>query len=293
MTKGASGGVLCVGRVYCDLVFSGVPRLPSLGTEVFADSLALHAGGGAYISAAYFAALGRPTYLAATLAVDPFGATLRQHARNARIDVTLCTDAAPEDDPQITAVIVGARDRAFLTRASGVAARVPTLADLQARNITHLHIGELGTAQELPHLLDVAHRGGLSVSLDCGWQDAPDQAAATLIRKTDVFLPNEDELAHLTNTGIAIEGPVCVVKQGARGAYLRGGPSCPGQSVKVVDTTGAGDAFNAGFVHNWLDKADPMDCLRLGNACGAAAVQFAGGCGGTGRVRASEVLAAQ
>lgn len=63
--------VVCAGRVYCDLIFTGVPQMPVLGQEVFADELALHAGGGAFITAATFAALGLKTSVAATLPAPP------------------------------------------------------------------------------------------------------------------------------------------------------------------------------------------------------------------------------
>ncbi|MEM7568109.1 MAG: hypothetical protein AAF321_12840, partial [Pseudomonadota bacterium] len=53
------GAVLCAGRLYCDLVFAGAPRLPTLGEEVFCEGLTLDAGGGAFITAAWLAALGR------------------------------------------------------------------------------------------------------------------------------------------------------------------------------------------------------------------------------------------
>ena len=61
----ASPAVLCVGRLYCDLIFTDVPRMPTLGTETFAGGFELHAGGGAYITSAWLASLGHATALAA------------------------------------------------------------------------------------------------------------------------------------------------------------------------------------------------------------------------------------
>lgn len=293
MSNSTSGAVLCVGRVYCDLVFAGVPRVPSMGTEVFAEGLTLFAGGGAFISAAYFAALGRPAYLAATLSGPPFGSVLGDEAKAAGIDISLCVPAKAGDDPQVTAVIVGTSDRAFLSRTSGVAAPIPTVDDLLSRGISHMHIGELRTAIELPALLSLARKAGVTVSLDCGWEDMPDPNAAEIIAQVDVFLPNAHELAHLDASGIAINAPICVVKMGADGARIVGGAKRPGRKVKSLDTTGAGDAFNAGFLHNWLDGKHPERCLEAGNSCGAAAVQYAGGCGGTRALAALNNLAAQ
>ena len=71
--------ILCVGRIYCDLVFSGVPRMPSLGSEVFAENVTLHAGGGAFNTAAAFSALGRKTALCGVLPAALADPRLRGH----------------------------------------------------------------------------------------------------------------------------------------------------------------------------------------------------------------------
>lgn len=277
-------GVLCVGRAYCDLVFTGVPRSPSPGTEVFADGLGLHAGGGAVITAAYFAALGRPVWLAATLSTGPLGAVLDADLAALGVATDLCSRAAPGSDPQVTVVMVGQSDRAFLSRACGPAARLPDPSALKARGITHLHIGELATLVELPRLLDLARQAGLTVSLDCGWQDTVPAESAGLIGAVDVFLPNADEAAHLADAGLAAPfAPLTVIKQGAAGATAHTGDrtvSAPAQAARVLDTTGAGDAFNSGFLNCWLDKAPLRACLAAGNAIGAAAIGHAGGCTG-------------
>jgi len=55
--------VLCLGRTYCDIIFTGLADMPALGRERFAEDVAIAAGGGAYITAAHLAALGRPAAL--------------------------------------------------------------------------------------------------------------------------------------------------------------------------------------------------------------------------------------
>ena len=61
--------VLSVGRLYCDLIFTDLPRMPTMGTEVYAGGFGVHAGGGAFITAAHLAALGHPSALSAIPAV--------------------------------------------------------------------------------------------------------------------------------------------------------------------------------------------------------------------------------
>ena len=92
---GTGPGVLSVGRLYCDLIFTDVPRLPTFGTEIFAGGFGMHAGGGAAITAAHVAALGRPAYLAAILPDGALGAAVGAQLAGAGIDTRLCRSAPP------------------------------------------------------------------------------------------------------------------------------------------------------------------------------------------------------
>lgn len=82
--------VVCAGRLYCDLVFSGTGRLPTMGQEIFAEGLSLHAGGGAFITAAWLAALGRNADLVATLPAAPFEDTVRDQIARAGVGASGC-----------------------------------------------------------------------------------------------------------------------------------------------------------------------------------------------------------
>ncbi len=271
--------VLCAGRLYGDLVFTGLPRLPTPGTETFAGGASVHAGGGAFITAAWLAALGREARLAAVLPAAPFGAGVAAEIAAAGVIGAPLAPAPAGSDPQVTVVMAQGGDRAFLTRRAGPA--LPTI-DLSAPGLGHLHIGELATLAEMPGLLGEARAAGLTVSLDCAWDDDVTAAAAALVGAVDVFLPNAGEAARLGAFGVAPgQGrALWVVKDGARGATAHGpGPPVhrPARPARVVDATGAGDAFDAGFLDHWLAGAALADCLDRGAACGAAAVGRAGG----------------
>ncbi|MEM8849436.1 MAG: PfkB family carbohydrate kinase [Pseudomonadota bacterium] len=274
------GAVLCIGRVYCDLVFTGVPRDPIPGREVFADGLSLHAGGGAAITAGWLAGLGRPSELCAHLPAAPFDAPVARDLDQAGIGTALCAPAQTFE-PQLTVAIVRGDDRAFLTRAPGPAAPIPGLADLRSLGIVHLHVGELRTLLDHPGLLELARGVGATISSDCGWDDGLDASCAPLIAALDVFLPNEVEAAHLCALGLSVRpAPLTIVKRGAAGAEARQAGSSIMESapnVRVVDSTGAGDAFAAGFLCRWLDGAPVETALRDGVLCGAHAVTRPGG----------------
>ena len=275
----SGGAVLCAGRLYADLVFTDLPRMPTPGTETFAGGAALHAGGGAFITAAWLAALGREARLAAVLPAEPFGAAVAAQVRRAGVAFAPLAPAPAGADPQVTVAMARGGDRAFLTRRAGPA--LPPL-DLGAAGLAHLHVGELATLVEAPGLLAAARAAGLTISLDCAWDDAMTAAQAALVREVDLFLPNAAEAARLAALGVAPgQGrALWVVKDGARGATAHGpgGPvHRPARPARVVDATGAGDAFDAGFLDLWLAGAPLAACLDRGAACGAAAVGRAGG----------------
>jgi sugar/nucleoside kinase (ribokinase family) len=270
-------GVLCVGRVYCDLVFTDLPRLPTPGTEIFAGGLALHPGGGAAITAAYLAALGRPTHLAAILPAAPFGRPVRAALESLGVDCSLSQPAPAGSDPQLTVAMAIGEDRAFLTRDAGEA--VPPLDPdaIRAAGIGHLHIGELRTLAARPDLLDMARAAELTVSLDCGWDDDLTEEVGALIAQVDLFLPNATELDRLAALGVESRPrSATVVKRGAEGSEAEG-EQMPVRHTPVVDATGAGDAFNGGFVDAWLDGRGIARGLAAGNACGIHAVSHIGG----------------
>ncbi|WP_116597761.1 carbohydrate kinase family protein [Primorskyibacter marinus] len=274
------GAVICAGRLYCDLIFTGVPRLPSLGTEIYAAGLGLHAGGGAFITAAHFGALGRRAALAATLPGAPFDTIVSGDLAHAGLDLSLCRAAPDGNDPQITVVLTGAEDRAFVTRRSGPALPRLTAGDL--RGGRHLHIGELATLVECPWLIDAARDAGLTLSLDCAWDETLDaKGAVPLIAQVDVFLPNAVEAQRLVAAGLPPPwSNLDVIKRGAEGATAGHGDTeiaAPAIAVTPVDTTGAGDAFNAGFLNAWLDGAGTEASLRLGNDRAARAISGRGG----------------
>jgi sugar/nucleoside kinase (ribokinase family) len=275
-------GILCVGRLYCDLIFTDVPRLPSLGTEVYAGALGVHAGGGAYITAAYLAALGERSLLSGFIPRPPFGAAVATEIEDAGIDAAFCRPTAPGHDPQVTVSVATSGDRAFLTRRAGPAFPALAAADIAARGVRHVHVGELATLAERPGLVEAAREAGATVSLDCGWdEDLVPDGLAHLLASVDVFLPNAAEVRHLERLGL--EGPfapLTVVKRGAEGASaIAAGHEVhrPAIPVTAVDTTGAGDAFNAGFLSAWLAGRPLEACLAVGNTLGARAISGRGG----------------
>ena len=162
------------------------------------------------------------------------------------------------------------------------------LADTHFR---HLHFSGLVVDERMPALLRECHDGGIEVSMDC--QHREQTLAQPLVREIisqlDMFLPNAVEAQRLTGkdsldeaaTLLAELVPMLVIKDGAQGArcWWQGrcchAPALPGDPV---DTTGAGDVFNAAFIAAHLDGAAPEVCLRQGTVAGSLSTQGYGGC---------------
>ena len=286
-----AGKILCVGRLYCDLVFSGVPKMPVVGEEIFAKKLSTRAGGGAFITAAYLVAADQKVSLCSTIPSGPFGEVIEAEIQKSGIDWSQCLKASAETTPQITVAITTSSDRAFLTNRSGLAIPNTIAAAMDDTELSHVHIAELATLSEFPKLTQMAKDRGLTVSLDCSWDEIliREPASRELLKGIDVFLPNEKELRAL----FCIEGeisnhqaeilrhvPVVAVKRGENGADLITEASmttAPAIACEVEDTIGAGDAFNAGFISSWINGRPLYECLRAGNLNGAEATTHIGG----------------
>ncbi len=282
--------IVCLGRIYCDIIFTGLHEMPVLGQERFAQDVAIAAGGGAYITAAHLVSLGRPAALLTRLGTDPLSRGLDPELEASGIDLSFI-ERSGDAGPQPTVALVKDGERAFVSRRAG-GSRPSTLEQaLSARDVAHLHIAEFATLKDNPDVIALARSLGLTVSLDPSWDDhliRRDGDFFDICAGVDVFLPNVEEGKALTGESSAAEilrslrerFPLVVLKRGECGAMASWGASCASAEaipVNVVDTTGAGDAFNAGFLHSWLRTSDLEGSLAAGIESGALSVQSAGG----------------
>ncbi|MEJ6396131.1 carbohydrate kinase family protein [Gymnodinialimonas sp. 2305UL16-5] len=287
--------VLCAGRLYCDLVFTDLDAAPAAGREVFAGGLNLRAGGGAFITAAYLGREGLEAGLITTRPAAPFDQLLDQEIAGAGITAHFVDGTACEA-PQVTVAFPQNNDRAFLTRRVGAA--IPPLSALP--KAAHLHIGELTTALEHGDLIPMARAAGMTISLDCAWDAAAlgQPGIAQTIASVDLFFPNEAEQAELARNGVSAAPRIAtIVKRGVAGAEYRPATgnvlTAPAFQAVVRDLTGAGDAFNGGFLAAWLAGRGPSEALIQGNRLGAEAVSQIGGFGApTSRPEGNVMLAA-
>lgn len=284
--------VLSIGRLYCDLIFRGLEALPALGEERFAQEMTLVPGGGGYITAAHLASLGTRVALLARIGTDPLSGAIAPALQASGVDLRWLEQAA-DAGPQPTVAMVTGGDRAFLSRRAGTARPSTLEAALTDPAARHLHIAEFATLAEIPDLVSRAKDAGLTVSLDPSWDDALIRDPALIARcaGVDILMPNAAEARAIAGTdkldaagtALARRFPTVVIKDGGEGARLYRGDerlSLPApREVEVLDTTGAGDAFNAGFLAAWLDGRPAGEALARGIACGTISVGAVGGAG--------------
>jgi hypothetical protein len=267
--------LLTVGETFQDLVFAGLPRLPRAGEELKTARFVETVGGGAAITAVAAARLGLRTGTITAAAPTAIGLL--------RCEGVAVTNLLRRGEPHaVTAALSTARDRTFATF-TGVNARLqPRLARaLGGRRAAHVHFA---FAPECCHLwtriATSLRTRGATTSWDFGW--APSLAARpgfdALVASADFVFMNELEARLYARA--AARSRAAVVKLGRRGSRLMSaGSVCrvAAPRVRVVDTTGAGDAFNAGFLCAFLRGRSPRECLALGNRVGAQSTRVLGG----------------
>jgi sugar/nucleoside kinase (ribokinase family) len=288
--------ILLVGEINLDIILQGGPSYPSPGREVLVDDFAMTLGSSCAITGAGLVRLGNPAAYFGKAGADMGGnfcvermAALGLDVSQVKLNANLKTG--------LTVSITSGLDRSLVSYLGATTAL--TAAEIPNRifqGFDHLHSSSYFIQRGLhPGFEDVYQRAshyGLTTSLDPACDPAGEWRSnlERVLCHVDVFLPNEVELEGITGETDPVAGlraldngrTLSVVKLGARGAMAihAGEPLQVGApAVDAVDVTGAGDCFNAGFLHAWLHKWPLRDALQFAVACGSFSVR---GLGGTG-----------
>jgi sugar/nucleoside kinase (ribokinase family) len=310
--------VYVIGDVNPDILVIGGDVVPEFGqVEKYVGTIRLTVGGSSAITACGLARLGLRVAHGGIVGDDILGHAVLEALRDRGVDGSTVT-VDPAIPTGATVHLGTGEDRAMLT-ATG------TIDRLQAedvpreilRHIRHIHAGSTGIQPKLrpglPTLFREARAAGVTSSFDTNWDpDRRWEGIDPMLAATDVFLPNEREAALISGVMDPLEaaralvaraeaagrdpeaGPLTVVvKLGADGALaVRGDKALrvPADTVQVVDATGAGDGFNAGFLYGFLEERPLAECLALGVACGSLSVRAIGGVDGQATLEEAEGL---
>lgn len=291
---------MVIGDCNPDVLVLGGDVTPAFGQqEQLVDQVSLEIGGSAAITAVAAARLGLRVALVAAVGADPAGTFLLGQLAREDVDVSavIIRDAAPTG---MTVALSRGTDRAILTATGAMTSLtaddipVPLLA--RAR---HVHVSSYFLLADSlgPGLADVfsrARAAGAVTSLDTNWDPAGrwrDERLTGVIAAADLLLPNETEALALSGTAeldaavaaLTALGPAVVVKLGERG--VRCADSSATYQVSLppmtpVDTTGAGDCFNAGLIAGLLQGLPLPEAAALGCAAGALSTSALGGTAG-------------
>jgi sugar/nucleoside kinase (ribokinase family) len=287
--------VCVVGELNPDLILYGVPSDPKPDHEYLVDGFRLTLGSSAAIFAHNLGALGTRVAMVSKVGADALGEMCLGWLRAASVDTSRVVRSDKNIATGLSVILAHPGHRFILTYPG-------TIFDLAYDDLNldfvfsarHLHVASYYLNRALrPRMAELfreAKRRGLSTSLDTN--DDPEGKWVSdlldVLPHVDIFFPNEREakfIAHTDDVANAIDtlaGKVrtIVVKLGAAGALAREGKQewrCERIPVKALDTVGAGDSFDAGYIHKFLAGAAPQECLDYANLTGAFSTTHEGG----------------
>lgn len=287
--------VTIAGELNLDLILYGLPEQLAPERELLADRMMLTLGSSSAIVAHNLAALGSRVGFQSRIGDDSLGQIALERLRQGGVDVSQVRIAPGAITTGLTVILHHEAWRNILTYSGTIAETSWQDLDLDyLADSRHFHFSSYYLQRALrPRVGELFQRlkaKGLTISLDTN--DDPDDRwdgdLKDVLRHVDVFLPNEREAckaAGTENMEAAIRKlsewvPLVVVKLGRKGAMAqRGGERfvSPSREVATVDTVGAGDSFDAGFLHQFVRGVDLQTCLASGNLAGALSTTRPGG----------------
>lgn len=297
--------VTVLGELNVDIILNGLSKFPEVGKEIFAGSLTTTLGSSSAIFASNLSTLGSSVAFVGIVGDDNNGDQIISSLKSKGIDVSniLRTNNC---DTGVTIVLNYAEERAMATYPGPMASlRVSDVSENIFTGSRHLHVSSIflqkGLQEQVVDLYQKAKSFGLTTSLDPQWDPLEkwDIDWRSLLMYVDIFLPNEAELLALTSTETmedaikSLKGfaNTVVVKRGRAGAILASGDQRIQQPAflneSVVDSIGAGDSFDAGFIHKYVQGKPLTECLKFAALAGAVNTT---GVGGTGAFKDIEAV---
>jgi len=277
--------LVTVGEAFQDLIFVGLPHQPRSGEELKTSRFTATVGGGAVITAMAAARLGLTATVVSALSDET--------SRGLRAERVRVVNLRRRSEPHAISIALSTRhERSFVTFNGANDRLQPRLPAAVARQrAAHVHFAFApDNCLRWSLIVERLRARGTTTSWDFGWNPPlrTRPGFARLVGSIDFLFVNEAESALYARTRRSV-GAVAhwrrvtrntVIKLGRRGSRWIAGSrdlSEPAPRVRAVDTTGAGDAFNGGFLSALLRGRPPRECLRIGNFVGARSTLAPGG----------------
>lgn len=295
MRTSFSFDVAIAGEVNLDLILYGLPEQMPLDRELLASRFELTLGGSSSIVAHNLATLGARVAFCTRVGHDEIGRIALAQVASSGADVSRVSYSPDGTGTGVTVLLTHGAERRILTY-PGVMAQL-AIGDLDGEYLAsarHFHLSSLflqtALAPDLPALFRRLKARGLTLSLDTNDdpEDRWEGVLNELLDLTDILLPNERELCRIARESSADKAlqrlagriPVIAVKCGARGALVATDgrvAAVPAVSVTPVDSIGAGDSFDAGYLYAQSLGLAPIECARAGTITGALSTLRSGG----------------
>lgn len=288
--------IIAIGELNVDIILNQIDGFPQIGKEIFSKKMDTVLGSSTAILAANAAALGLKIAIVSMIGKDSFGDIVCNELVSRGVDISHVSKHNSIPTGATISMSYG-DNRANITYQGTM--DILSFADIDSelfKKARHIHVSSIfmqaGIKRDLLELLKYAKYCGATTSLDPQWDpnEEWDFNYEEILPLVDVFLPNQAELAAITREPILTNGinrikrfaNVCIVKQGTKGSTL----FRPQHEVlyqasfinaHIVDTIGAGDSFNAGFLYKYLKGHSLDKCQRFGNLMGAINTTSTGG----------------
>ncbi|MED5019424.1 carbohydrate kinase family protein [Paenibacillus chibensis] len=290
--------IVVIGELNVDAIVRGADLIPEWNREKLIDSFEIVLGSSSAITACALAGLGADVHFVSVVGDDDFGRFCVKELERMGVN-TAHVIRKPELKTGVTLSFSTPSDRGLMTFPGSIPLLKPEdIHEAVLREADHVHFGSYFLQDGMrPHwetLFAQLRSQGITTSFDTGW-DVHDvwhrQGIDRLLPHTDLFIPSEEEVMHIYGADsleeacgmLPAEAHTTAVKCGSRGAMLLEPGLAPEMvaSFKVtpVDTTGAGDAFNAGLIYAFCSGLRGREMVAFANASGAISTQGVGGTG--------------
>ena len=290
----ATFDVSVIGELNLDLILTGLPAELILEHEHLAQDLSITLGSSSAIFAHNLASLGNKVGFSSCIGSDPFGEICLKRLGESGVDLSR-VKKMQNKTTGLSVILPQRRQRYILTYPGTMFEMTEKDLDLgYVFSAKHLHVSsyflQKGMRASLIDIFRRAKEAGLTTSLDTN--DDPENRWSSeiqlLLKYTDILLPNEREACKLTRTervdqaadALSQKVPMVVIKRGSQGAMARVGKenfTAFPPVVDVADHVGAGDSFDAGFVHKFIRGGKVEQCLKFANVVGSLSVTRPGG----------------
>ena len=276
-----------IGCTNVDILYSGIDRLPNEGEEIFAKEFSLQLGGGVPATLINLGRLGIKTEIATELGGDIFSNFARKQFEKCGVSpINLYKgDGIPLN---VTSAMITSKDRTFMSYGHGSVEATDSALEKAYEMCHGAKIVIMHTGGFLPVYKKLKEEGTTLV-FDCGWDDnlslknykehieiadyyTPNQKEALKITDTDTPEKAADVLSnYFENVIVKLDKDGCLGMQNGKKFYVS-----QVDDFKHKDSTGAGDAFLAGFIYGLFHETSFEDAIKFGNITGGKCVTSVG-----------------